>query len=112
MADLFNAENFLLQSQAGVKWHIRANDAGGWDLGAEQDCTDIIEANKRSQNSGGKGYTKDKTFRKAATIPVVVQLEWLQKYGIDMNDPDHWPGVRRLLNSNEYRYLRPYEWQI
>lgn len=112
MSNLFNAENYLLTSQAGVKWHIRANDTGGWDLGAEQDVTHFIEANKRSQNSGGKGYTKDGTFRKAATIPVVVELEWLQKYGIDMNNPDHWPGVRRLLNSNEYRYLRPFEWKI
>lgn len=41
-----------------------------------------------------------------ATIPVEVQLEWLDKFGIWYLNPDHADGVKRLLNSNEYRYLR------
>jgi hypothetical protein len=41
-----------------------------------------------------------------ATIPVEVQLEWLDKHGIWYLDPNHKDGVKRLLNSNEYRYLR------
>lgn len=40
-----------------------------------------------------------------ATIPVEVQLEWLDKYGIWYLNPDHQEGVKRLLNSADYRYL-------
>lgn len=40
-----------------------------------------------------------------ATIPVEVQMEWLDKYGIWYLNPDHQDGVKRLLNSGEYRYL-------
>jgi hypothetical protein len=45
-------------------------------------------------------------MRLAASIPVDVTYEWLQKYGIRAWDRNHWPAVKRLLNSNEYRYLR------
>ena len=41
-----------------------------------------------------------------ASIPTVVQLEWLTKFGIDVHDKNHIEGVKRLLNSNEYRYLK------
>jgi hypothetical protein len=41
-----------------------------------------------------------------ATIPPEVQLEWLDKFGIWYLDPNHADGVKRLLNSNEYRYLK------
>ncbi len=41
-----------------------------------------------------------------AKIPPIVQYEWLYKHGVDFNKRDHWPGVMRLLNSPDYRYLK------
>jgi hypothetical protein len=35
-----------------------------------------------------------------------VQLKWLIEHGVDICNPDHMPGVTKLLNSNEYRYLK------
>jgi hypothetical protein len=42
----------------------------------------------------------------AARIPLVIMMEWVSKHGIEAWNPSHKAGVRRLLNSNEYRYLR------
>ncbi len=41
-----------------------------------------------------------------AKIPAFVQYEWLYKHGVDFNKRDHWPGVMKLLNSPDYRYLK------
>ena len=39
-------------------------------------------------------------------MPAVVEIEWLQKYGVNLSDPDHKGRVFKLLNSPEYRYLK------
>lgn len=61
----------------------------------------VIEQNKRMEGTG-----KGKDMWLAASIPPAVQYEWMHKYGIQFWNPDHKEGVRRLLNSDEYRYLR------
>lgn len=61
----------------------------------------VIDQNKRIE---GQGMGKD--MRLAASIPVQVQFEWIDKYGVNMHNPNHKDAVIRLLNSNEYRYLR------
>lgn len=61
----------------------------------------VIDQNKRME---GEGMGKD--MRLAASIPPQVQFEWLDKHGIEFWNPNHKEGVKRLLNSNEYRYLR------
>ena len=81
----------------------------GWDADGEYiideiDCSStqaVIDQNKRLE---GEGMGKD--MRLAASIPPEVQYEWLDKYGIECWNPAHKDGVKRLLNSNEYRYLR------
>jgi hypothetical protein len=68
------------------------------------DVTPVIEANKRSQDE--TGWNRDKSMRLAARIPVNIQYLWLQKYGIKAWDKAHKPAVIKLLNSNEWQYLR------
>jgi hypothetical protein len=69
----------------------------------EQDVEPILERNKRLQNeaSGSMG-----DLCHVASIPSSIQLKWLVEHGVDITDRDHMPGVKRLLNSNEYRYLK------
>lgn len=69
----------------------------------EQDVEPILERNKRLQNEAS-GPMGDMVH--VASIPSSVQLKWLIEHGIDLGNKDHMPGVKRLLNSNEYRYLR------
>lgn len=74
-----------------------------------QDTTPVLEINKAQQN---EGFDKRRDLWHAATIPAVVQLEWMTKYGVDLYNKDHWPAVKRLLNSNEYRHLRRNEFKL
>lgn len=64
----------------------------------------ILDRNKNAENHVNTG--KMGTVEKAAEIPIGVMFEWLTKYGIDFWNPNHKAGVRRLLNSSDYRYLK------
>tara|TARA_R110000803_G_scaffold49672_2_gene103339 strand:+ start:5638 stop:5952 length:315 start_codon:yes stop_codon:yes gene_type:complete len=69
----------------------------------EQDTSDITDLNKAQQNDG---FDKRKDMWHAASIPIVVQMEWMTKFGVDLMNKDHMQGVKRLLNSSEYSHLR------
>lgn len=69
----------------------------------EQDCELLIDRNKamQAENTGPMG-----DMVHVASVPMVIQMEWMTKYGVDINNKDHMPGVKRLLNSADYRYLK------
>lgn len=81
----------------------------GWDEDGEyiideidRDLTkSVIEQNKRIEGAG-----MGKELRLAASVPPEVQFEWLDKFGVEFWNPAHKDGVKRLLNSSDYRYLR------
>ena len=76
----------------------------------EADVTDAIELNKKLQNEGegrsAYGWNKDRDMVHVASIPPAIIMEWLQKFGVRAWERNHADAVKRLLNSNEYRYLR------
>ena len=71
-----------------------------------QDIAPILERNKALQNSDDGGWSPSRELRRAATIPDIIILKWRHEDGIDVFDPNHWPAVKRKLNSSEYRWLR------
>lgn len=71
-----------------------------------QDVAPILERNKALQNAGDGGWSPSRELRRAATIPDIIILKWRNEEGIDVFDPNHWPAVRRKLNSSEYCWLR------
>ena len=73
------------------------------------DVSPIIEDNKRKQTNGTNGFNKARDNVHVAHIPSDVMYIWLTKYGVRAWDRNHWPAVKRLLNSNEWRYLRTSE---
>lgn len=73
---------------------------------ATQDVEAILDRNKELANDGTRGYTPSKDMRYVGEIPLVVAEKWKNELGVDVFNKDHWPAVRRLLNSNEWRYLR------
>lgn len=87
----------------------------GFAIVYEQDAEPIVELNKKKQSMGRDYYVSkaqgdDCEMWRGASIPITVQYDWATKHGItDVTDPEHWPKVRRLLNSNEYRYLKTAE---
>lgn len=74
----------------------------------EQDAEAILERNKRLAGEGAP--TGD--FWRAASIPNGLIHKWLVEEGVDVFNRDHWPAVRRKLNSSEYRWLRTAEFVL
>lgn len=71
-----------------------------------QDVTPILERNKTLQRQDDGGWSPSRDLRRAAAIPDIIILKWRREEGIDVFNRDHWPAVKRKLNSSEYRYLR------
>lgn len=85
-------------------WFSSSDEDGGtWNLRYEQDTSPILDRNKEAQ---AEGFDKRADMWHAASIPNVVLMEWLTKHGVRYWDKNHADGVKRLLNSDEYRHLR------
>lgn len=99
----------LLSSRAGIQTWYHPQTDGTFVIETKQDVEPILENNKANALKFGKDTHKKDLFP-IATIPVVVQYEWLKKFGIrSVFDEEYEPLIRKLLNSNEYRYLRTSE---
>lgn len=99
----------LSDSQLGTETWFHA-DGDKIHIETRQDVAAILEANKRQRNEF-QGY-KDRGehhFHHYATIPWVVMEHWRNAFGIDVFNPDHADGVKRLLNDGDWRYLRTTE---
>ena len=96
---------FDYDPDTGLKTYFEYSDEnqGTWKFRYEQDASSILDANKESQ---AEGWDKSADFWHAAKIPAIVIMEWITKHGVNLYDKNHAAGVRRLLNSDEYRYLR------
>jgi hypothetical protein len=76
----------------------------------QQDEKPFIEAAKRDREAPKK---RDLGYKKACTVPTIVQLEIFEKYGIDMMGDDFMHDtnkVRRVLSiiKSDYPYLMAY----
>jgi len=89
----------------GVRtWFSSSDEDGGtWKFRREQDVSPILDANKEAQTDS---WDKRSEMWHAAHIPTLVMYEWATKHGVEMWNPEHKDGVKRLLNDPEYRYLR------
>lgn len=88
----------------GLKTHLDVDDDGDtWRIRYEQDASPILDDNKSRQT---EGFDRRADMWHAAHIPAVTIMEWMNKHGVNIYDPNHKKGVRRLLNSSEYAHLR------
>jgi hypothetical protein len=94
-------------------WHEHGD--GSWAIEQVQSgLEELMDRNKVYQNHGnGMKWGDDLgdlqlDVRHVATIPWIVIEQWKRDYGIDYMDPD--PEVQkridRLLDSNEFKWLR------
>lgn len=96
---------FDFDPTTGMKtWFSSSEEDGGtWQFRYEQDTSPILDQNKEAQ---AEGFDKRSEMWHAARIPNVVLMEWMTKHGVRYWDKNHADGVKRLLNSDEYRHLR------
>lgn len=87
------------------KWmRVLEEDEGTAQVAYQQiNLQQTLDANRRAD---AEGFDRRSEMWHAATIPPIVEIEWLTKYGIRMHDPNHAAGVKRLLNSSEYSHLK------
>lgn len=76
----------------------------------EQDEKPFLEAAKMDRD---RGQRSDTGYRKFATIPDIVAIEILQKYGIDIHDPETMQNPAEMTKfkniiKSEYKYLLSY----
>ena len=76
-----------------------------------QDCTAIIENNKRLQTMND-GYSPSRFMRRKASIPLGLARQWLQEDGINEVEFWQWKGwaqneyFRRKYQSSDFRHVR------
>lgn len=97
----------------GVRRFWRYNPDGSAEIITQQDVGEIIENNKAMAVTND-GYTPDKTFRRAASIPVTLIAKWMCEEHWDpySQDPDCQRRLAAKLDSSEYMYLRTADFRI
>lgn len=88
-----------------IRTRLVEDSDGSLIVHREADVEPLLEANKALYTSGD-GYSPSREWRRAASIPMAIIEKWRNELGVDVFNPDHKPAVRRLLNSNEYAFLR------
>ena len=79
------------------------NPTGEFAIEHIEDIQPLIDSNKKLQQ---EDHHRADEFRLSARIPMTVVYEWKRTYGVDLFNKDHKEGVRKLLNSPEYKYLK------
>ena len=103
----------LLTSTAGIDWALH-DDGHKMTLAAQADVSPILERNQ-AMAGHNNGYSPDKSWRRAASIPLIVLHKWRDEEGWDpfnTSDPDCRKKLMQKLDSEEYRYLRTADFRI
>lgn len=65
--------------------------------------TAALDRNKAMQS---ESFDRKSDMWHAASIPAAVIYEWITKFGVNFYNPAHADGVKRLLNSSDYRWCK------
>lgn len=73
-----------------------------------QNVEPYLDFNRKMANDHNiSDLARKKNLVRVGSIPVLVQHEWMKKYGItSVYAPEHRKKVISLLNSPEYKYLK------
>ena len=94
----------LLSQSGGVRTNAVVEN-GNVHLETVQNCTPILERNKRLQREYRERPQRG-DYKHIATIPNIVLMKFKKEYGLDIFKREDLPKIEKLLQSNEYQYLR------
>ena len=97
----------ILESNGQYQTRLHCDDgegSAGFAIETIENVAPVIERNK--QLSTSDGYSQTREWRRIASIPLVVQLQWKQQYGVEVWNRNHLTAVKRLLNDPDWRWLR------
>jgi hypothetical protein len=75
-------------------------------IGHHQDCTPIIDNNKRQVIEANHTQQIKNDWIKYATIPYAVIMQWKNELGVNFMNPAHFPMVMNLINSRDFRDVK------
>lgn len=81
-----------------------AGREGSLVIERRQDVAPILAFNRKLYNHND-GYSPDRTWRRAASIPNVVVEQWMRE-GINIYTKEGWQRAKRRLNDPEWLFLR------
>ena len=88
-------------------YHDYDHSSGKTVIETSQDVSQFLKRNKALQNEASyrqSGFKND--YMHFATVPNAVIMEWKEKYNLDVFNDEDMPKIEKLLQSNEYKYLR------
>lgn len=88
----------------GAKEWFSEDQDGNCFIRYEEDMTDVFDFCKEMQANDNLDKRSDMWH--AAKLTNAVVMKMIVEHGVDPYNPDHKDGFRRLLNSDEFRYIR------
>lgn len=89
----------------------RWNGDGTVTVQEVQIIDDFLDANQAMANNGDSGWNKDKTLRRASSIPLA-QVNRFRSDGLDIFDRNNAKILKRIQNDPDYRKLRTAHWKV
>lgn len=88
-------------------WHEYDHQSGKTHIQTEQDVSGYLKRNKALQSSGyDQAQSKRTGWKRIASIPNTVIMQIKKEHNIDVFNQDDLPKLEKLLQSNEFKYLR------
>lgn len=94
-----------LSERNGQLTDIKFDSDGRAIIRSRENVDLLLDANKALREHSDRGYIGDGTFRRVASIPPTVQVQWLNE-GIDIFSGDHQKALARKLNDPDNFFLR------
>lgn len=103
-------KQFLKTSTAGINWSMErvaetGNISQDYAIHSHQEVDHVLDANK-AMNTHNDGYSKDRSMRRVASIPLALIQYWKQVEGWDAFDPEHGDKLVAKMNDPEWQHLR------
>lgn len=85
----------------GVNHYSRPDGAGGLEILSVQDVSAVVE-HAKAQALHNDGYSADRTMRRVAIIPAVIEQRWIDEGWY----PHDKARLARVLNDPDWAHLR------
>ncbi len=95
----------LMTSPSGVEYFFRDNEDGTFTVWSTQENDPILERNKAMANHNA-GWSRDKTIRREASIPMGLIQHWRETEGVNVLHPSGHDFLKKKLNDSDFQLLR------
>lgn len=104
-------KDFLWNHHGFTSW-LHTQDGETFTIEHVADVEPVLDLNKRFQSDNPRGLSVTREWKHVAEIPAIIVERWINEYGVDPTDGHHNDLLKRLLNSNEWRWLRSSEGMV